>query len=213
MLLVGIVMLLPMLIGPIPTKGWTDADFVQALAQHLTNVAPLLTLVAMYGVIGADIRQGHYRFLFAKPLSPAAYYLCAFVAATVSFAVVQLVTVGIFGLFIHPAWSTAGLLDALLAFVVLGGVIFALSRLTRLDWLIGFLIVAVSGLLRRLYPAHQSLRGDILNVVLPPSGPKTFFPAHHPVAWGAIAWAGGYAAVCVAVGLVLVRRLPLGSSR
>jgi len=213
MAVVGLVLMLPLLstlhLGAHVTPEQVDLAFGQALRAG----APLLTLVATYGIVGADARQGFYRFLFSKPVSPTAYYASAFVVAGMSFVVVELVLAGVFALLVGPTWSTTVLLDAAVGFVLLGAIVFAFSRFTRLDWLVAILVTAVANFARWKYPPHDSTLGAVLNVIFPPTGTKTYFPEGMHPAWGPLAWALGYAAVMLAIGLSAVRFLELGSNR
>lgn len=213
MVVVGLVLMLPLL-STMHLGGHATPDQLRvALAQGLKAGAPLLTLVATYGIIGADARQGFYRFLFSKPISPPAYYASAFVVAGISFVVAELVLTAVFAVLVAPAWNTHVLVDAVVDFVLLGGIVFAFSRFTRLDWLLAILVTAVAAFARWKYPPHDSTLGAVLNVIFPPSGPKTYFPPGMPPDWGGLGWALGYAAVMLAIGLSAVRFLQLGSNR
>lgn len=210
MTLVGIVFLLPIIAAP--SHGST-ATLPRALAQYLRGSSGLFTLVATFGIVGGDQRQAFYRFLFAKPVSPVAYYALAFCAAGVTFVLVNLLMLGIVALFVTPFWNGAALLDAVVEFVLVGALVFALSRFTRLDWLLALFVMGIASFLRSRFPPHASALGAVLNVVFPPTGTETYFPGGTHPAWGALAWALGYAAVMLGLGLAAVRFMSFGSSR
>lgn len=212
MVIVGIVLLLPFIGTAHATHAAVD-ELGPLFTSYLRGTAPLLVLVAVYGVIGQDVRQGYYRFLFAKPISPIGYYALAFVAAGLTYVAVELALNGIFALVVAPTLPVGALLDALVEFVLLGGVVFALSRVSRLDWLIAILTFALGDFARRRFPPHDSALGAVLNVVFPPSHAGTLFPAGAHPEWGHLAWALGYGLAMVVIGLAAVRYTQMGSSR
>ena len=54
-------------------------------------------LFAMNGIVANDRKQGFFRFLFAKPMTPSRYYGQAFVVHTVGFMLVMLLLGAIYG--------------------------------------------------------------------------------------------------------------------
>jgi hypothetical protein len=180
----------------------------------LSAMSPFLVMVATYGIIGEDVRRGYFRFLFAKPISPVLYYAQAFLAALIAFLAAQLIVVAVFALAVEPAWPERWLLERTVFFLSLGSVIFALSRVLSIDWLIGLLLFVVGQGVRDWYPVSESLRGKVFNVVFPPSHlmGSGLFPVEG-IEWGHVAWVVGYAAMCLAIGLSLVRFMPFGTQR
>lgn len=211
MVVVGIVFLLPFLLGAegVP-RG---AASRRMLEQSLGNVAPFLTLIATYGIVGADIRHGYYRFLFSKPLRPVAYYGLAFGVALTGFLVATTVLIGVFAVVLTPVWPAGDAFgDWVLQFLLLGALVFVFSRFTRLDWVLALFVLILGEVARGRWPAEESVLGTVLNVLLPPRGPPTYFPDGSP-AWGDIGWTAGYAALMVALGLLAVRYVPPGEGR
>ncbi len=211
MLLVGIGLMLPLLVVTRAAEGMapTPELAVGMLKASLQNVSVFLSLVGMAGIVGNDVRQGYFRFIFAKPLSPPAYYGVAFAVALVSVGLVLLCLTGFFALFVLPVWPGTTLLDVMLRVTLLGSLVFAFSRFTRLDWLFGFILLLAAELLRARFPRSGSVVGSVFHVVLPPDLPNMVFTPAGPM-WGDIAWGLSYAALAVAVGLAAVRLVPLG---
>lgn len=212
MAIVGFVLMLP-IIGTAHVTHAAADQMGAMFTGYLRGTAPLLALVAAYGVVGQDMRQGYYRFLFSKPVSPVAYYALAFIAAALTYTVVEIILNGVFSILVTPTWAVQALFDALVEFVVLGGVVFAFSRLTRLDWLLALLTFALGDFARRRYPPHDSWVGAVLNVLFPPSRAGTYFPSGAAPDWGAIAWALGYGLAMLIIGLAAVRFTQFGSDR
>jgi hypothetical protein len=209
MLVLGIVLSLPVLLG----AGGHRTDGVAlrtVLVQVLGNTTVFLTLVATAGVVGTDLRQGYYRFIVSRPLSPVAYYGMAFGAALMSFLTVLLALTGIFAVARGPLWpGLRPFAGWSITFVSLGSLVFVFSRFSRLDWLFAIFAFILGDLARSRWPASESVLGAVLNVLLPPGGRSYFADGGAPL-WGHVAWALGYAAVMLTLGLLAVRHLPPG---
>jgi ABC-type transport system involved in multi-copper enzyme maturation permease subunit len=213
MLVVGAVMALPVLLAA--GGSGTDPEALRRLlGQVIGNVSVFLILIATAGVVGTDIRQGHYRFLLCKPFSPVAYYGAAFGATLVSFLTVVVAFIGVFALVRDPVWpGVRPFVDWSINFLLLGGLVFACSRFTRLDWLVAVAAFILGDVARNRWPASESVLGAGLNVLLPPSGRDSYFADGGAAVWGHIGWAVGYAAVTIALGLLAVRYVPPGEHR
>lgn len=212
MLVIATLLLLPPLLTDFSGRP-VAPDWKQILGRTLEESTLFLTLVATYGIIGEDVRRGYFRLVFSKPVSPVWYYLQAFVAAWLALLAVQFVSVAVFAAVREPVWPAKSIVLSWQQFLIVGAIVFALSRVTRLDWLLGVLLVILGTTLRGAYPPSESLRGKVLNVLLPPvhlfqSGA---FPEGPDLAH--TAWLTGYALLAIAVGLVLVRTVPFGTER
>jgi hypothetical protein len=210
MLILGIVLSLPVLLGAGGPR--TDPEALRRLlVQVLGNITVFLTLVATAGVVGTDLRQGYYRFIFSRPLSPVTYYGMAFGATLMSFLTVLLALTGIFAVVRGPMWpGLRPFAGWSITFVSLGSLVFVFSRFSRLDWLFAIFAFILGDLARSRWPASESMPGAVLNVLLPPGGHASFFADGGAPLWGHVAWALGYAAVMLALGLLAVRHLPPG---
>lgn len=212
MLVIALMVVLPILIQGVRIAAGVDPGTL--LDGSLRGTSPFLVMVATYGIIGEDVRRGYFRFLFAKPISPVLYYAQAFLAALIAFLAVQLIIVAVWALAVEPAWPERWLLERTAFFLSFGSVIFALSRVLPIDWLIGWLLFGVGSEVRDWYPVSESLRGKVFNVVFPPSHlmESGLFPVEG-IEWGHVAWVVSYAAMCLAIALSLVRFMPFGTQR
>lgn len=202
-------------------------DRVRTPLQHramalstLQAVSVFLTLIAAYGTAGQDFRSGSFRVLFSRPVSVPAYYVVVFLCSLVGFWLV--LALGMFTFLIAEidAWSGPVLLDLTFQFLLLGSVIFVFSRMTRLGWIVGYMFFVLGTPMRDAYPAGETWYGTAYNVVLPPSqllrpagqGPSreisALLPSIGPEWWDMV-WVGGYSLAALAVGVILLRVVPL----
>jgi hypothetical protein len=189
----------------------TSASFLHGF---LGAVVFLAALLATNGIVANDRKQGFYRFLFAKPLSPARYYGQVFLVHWAGFLLVFTLLALLYGYFITPVLTGTFLLGLGLMYLSYAGIAFALSAAARWDWL-SLVSVAVAAsylwdrfgestsafapLLYLLPPLHRTdaVYGAIANGVALP--------------WHSLGWLAGYGAVCYLLGLVILhhRRLAI----
>lgn len=130
-----------------------------------------LTLLATGGLVSADFAIGHQRTLFAKPVSPPLYYLqrwlLGLVAVLVGAAVVAETIAARFG---EPLPGAAFVARLALLYLVVGGLVFLLSTVTRRDWLAAAVLLAWQAALGgiRSMGFAQGPVGTVLHAVLPP---------------------------------------------
>lgn len=225
MVVVAIVFIAPILLTFGANPAMTPEQMNGQAIGVMKAVSPFLTLIAMYGLIGQDFRLGYYRSIFAKPVSSPLYYVAVFGCALLGFWVVQgfmLLTFAAFGV---NTWDAGVALDITMGFVVLGSMVFAFSRISRLDWIFGVLFMSLASPLRAAYPADQFFRGKIINLALPPmhlfdltpaarmEGQMTALVTAAGPEWASLAWILGYSLVFFAFAIVLVRKLPLASAQ
>lgn len=212
MLIIATMISLPSLLTD---YGPVQMDWRVVLSGTINAMVAFLIMVATYSVIGEDMRRGHFRLLFSKPISPVTYYVQALVAAWIGFALTLLVVIGVFAVVREPVWPTDALVDAHMAFLLLGGIVFGLSRFTRLDWVVGLLLMIFGEVFRDAWPAGESLWGKVLNIVMPPSHLDIvdYFPATGGFEIGPALWIVCYAGVFIVLGLAAVRFVPMGSAR
>ncbi len=172
--------------------------------------AVALTLLATGGLVSADFAIGHQRTLFAKPVSPPLYYLqrwlLGLAAVLVGAAVVAEAIALRFGV---PVLGPTFVARLALLYLVVGGLVFLLSTVTRRDWLAAAVLLAwqaALGWARSLGFARGPV-GTVLHAVLPPVrllGLTDPFPA------GAeLALALGYGAALLVGALAVLERRPL----
>ena len=173
--------------------------------QLHTQFVWISVLVIFHGIIAEDRTRGFYRFYLAKPVSPLWFYGQSYVlglAATVLYSAGFAV---IFSLMVKPAWSFAYMKNGLANGLLVGGLLFVFSALMARDWFGMVVILVATAILRGRYPADASTTGKVLNAVLPPIHLMNGNPTAAQWAWIA-AWGLGF----VALGLLVLRRRPLG---
>jgi hypothetical protein len=85
--------------------------------------------------VANDRKQGFFRFLFAKPVTPSRYYGQAFVVHCVGFLLVMVLLALLYGVIVWPVLTLQFMLVVGLMFVAYAGVAFLLSAAARWDWL------------------------------------------------------------------------------
>ena len=189
----------------------------RVLRQLLGSLVFLGTFFATNGIVANDRKQGYYRFLFSKPVSPPAYYAVTFAVYGAGLLVVTSVLLALWSVAVRPMFPPSVFAVVIIMYVAYGGIGFLLSAAWRFDWisLVTVLLVAnvswslwgersgpVYWLLHLLPPVHRADR--VYEIVLRDPGT--------PLSWSSIAWLGGYGFACFLLGLLVIRRRPLGTS-
>lgn len=191
-------------IGPLP-----DADRAACLVV-LDWTAIGLTLLATGGLVSADFAIGHQRTLFAKPVSPPGYYLQRWLLGLVAvLAGAAVVTQTIAARFDVPLVGGAFVARVALLYLVVGGLVFLLSTVTRRDWLAAAVLLAWQALLSRAQSVGfaKGSVGTALHAVLPP---LHLLGLSQPLPGGAeLALALGYGAVLLLGALAVLEWRPL----
>lgn len=187
--------------------------------EFVPQVALFGTILALNGIVATDLRQGYFRFLFAKPVSAPAYYAQAYCVNGLALGAAVLLFFHLFARSLGvatPLWAVA---YVLIHFVALGGIIFLASSasvawLGRFDWL------AASALWGGGLLTHElALRGQrwarVLAPVMPPSWrTDEVFQAllgGAPPPVEPLAYLLGYGAVCFLLGVIVLRHRPLAA--
>ena len=173
-------------------------------------------LFAMNGIVANDRKQGFFRFLFAKPVTPSRYYGQAFAVHSVGFMLVMLLLGALYGFVVWPVLTPQFVLVVGLMFVAYAGIAFLLSAAARWDWLS---LVAVSVAATFLWTKFGGSTHPVAKLLylLPPlhradevyaavSGTPVISAAEAPVVpWPLVLWFGGYGILCYIAGLVVLR--------
>lgn len=202
---------------PIPVTA--TASVSEIARQSFTSVLPTFALIAaiiaINGIISTDRKRGYARFLFAKPVSPARYYLQSFLVHWVGLLIAAALVFAAFAAIVYPLVLPRALLVISLYFLALGGLGFLLSTITRHDWVALGGVWVVAQLVRGLVPPERGWYGRVLDVVLPPvhrvGAVSTQLLEGTPLDARSLLWIAGYGAAAVAVGLLVLRRRPLTS--
>ncbi len=194
-------------------------DAADLAAQQFGDALPFLgflgALLAVNKTISADRHSQYFRFLFAKPVSVARFYAQLFVVHGIGMTILVALTIAALRWFvgIPVPWRT--LAYAPLAYVTIGGIGFALSAVTRFDWVILAAIWTLAQLLRALYPRDHGAMAVVLDTVLPPAHKlgaiATALTVGAPMPTNAIVWALGYGLIAFVIGVLIVKRRPLAT--
>jgi hypothetical protein len=183
-------------------------------------VPPLVflgTFFATNGIIANDRKLGFYRFLFAKPVSPPRYYALTFAVYGLGLLVVSLAFLGIWAVAVRPLFPIELLAVVMLMYIAYGGIGFLLSAAWRFDWLslVTFLLIANVGW--SLWGQESGLRYWLLHLLPPVHRAADIYAlvgnsSARQIPWSSIAWLGGYGLICFVLGMIVVRKRPLGTS-
>lgn len=218
-LLIGYMALMPVVDGPIGASlGDVPADMAHRLLLAIIPAFAFLgPFFATNGIIANDRKFSYYRFLFSKPLSPIAYYVTTFLVYGVGVFVVTLALMGVWSIAVRPMLPMSLFVVVGIMYIAFGGIGFLLSAAWRFDWLslVTVLLVAsvaweqwgdAQGIARLpLYLLPQVHRvSEIYTMVVPRPGAA--------IPWSTIVWLGGYGFVCFLLGMVVIRKRPLGTT-
>jgi hypothetical protein len=178
------------------------------LRSFLGVVIFLGALFAMNGIVANDRKQGFYRFLFAKPVSPPAYYGQAFVLHWAGFLLVATLLGLVYGYFVVSVLSTSMYAVLALLFLCYAGIAFALSAAARWDWLSLVSVTIAASYFWERFGESQSPLASLL-YLLPPlhKTAEVYAAVVKGVAlpWHSLGWLAGYGAACFVIGLVVLR--------
>lgn len=195
--------------GPEQARAMLMSDFNEGFLRSFLGALVFLgALFAMNGIVANDRKQGYYRFLFAKPLTPMRYYGQAFLIHWAGYLVVMSALGLLYGALVWPLLSFQLVSVLALMFLMYAGIAFALSASARWDWLslVAFTVfatfvwgrfgVSASPLAKLVYllpPLHRTAE---VYVAAAQGG---------PLEWSLLWWYAGYGAACYVIGLVVLR--------
>lgn len=173
----------------------------------VTNLDWLVITLAVAGIVATDRTQGYQRLYFARPVRPAAFYLLKWLIAGAGVLLLPLIVTGAVYARTGVLALDAGVVAELaLMYLMLGGLVFLLSTITRLD-----AIVAVAVLVTQVSLAEAMKRDAVTNPIiravahalppfsaLTPAGLPLAGPLLHVVVYGVALVAGALAVVSLA---------------
>jgi hypothetical protein len=192
--------------GPQWTGNQTSPVWGLAL-QFSSAIVSLSVLIAMNGITSGDRKNGYYRFLFSKPISPVAYYAQMFVVYLIGVLLAMTILSGLLHT-ILPAFSVPFfLLYVLLIYIAMGGIGFFLSVATRYDWVTLAAVWLGARILRGVYGMKNDWRSKAVEL-LPPVH-RLDDVANSLIGNGTahtsdIVWLLGYGLLFFALGLVIL---------
>lgn len=141
------------------------------LAMLIANIASpivsLAVLIAVNGIVSSDRKTGYYRFLFAKPVSPALFYAQLFAVHFAGVLIVMTILAGLFRLWVGPIAVQYLLLYAAIIYIAMGGIGFFISAATRFDWVVLSAVWVGSRIIRAVYRDAPDFRAQLVQI-LPP---------------------------------------------
>ena len=190
------------------------ATLLRVISGIIAPFVVLASLIAINGIISNDRKQGHFRFLFAKPISIVRYYLQAFalhgLGAVVATALFLIAIAAVSGASI-PA---ATILYPIAYYALLGGIGFLFSAFLRNDWIPLAAVLALSALAYFQWGDEPGLRGWVVRWVLPPFHlfddlRNALLAGAMPDLWPGV-WPALYGLMALAAGVIVLRRKAMG---
>jgi hypothetical protein len=219
-LLIGVLTIGPVIAisGPRVDLGNIPEPLASRMLQAM--VEPLVYLGSFFatnGIIANDRKLGYYRFLFSKPVSPPLYYALTFAMYGIGLLAVSLALAGLWAVAVRPMFSARMFLVIALMYVAYGGIGFLLSAVWRFDWLSLVLVLFVASIGWNVWGDAEGLRHWVLYVLPPVHRDDEVYllvvrDATRSVPWLSIAWLGGYGLACFLLGMLVIRKRPLGTS-
>jgi ABC-type polysaccharide/polyol phosphate export permease len=196
----------------------TDPAGIQLATAVFQNMAVLSIwlggLLMMTDVIATDRDRQFYRFLFAKPVVPWRFYLQRFVVGLAAFVGVYALVPALYSWLVSPVPIAHTLLAVGLMGLLIGGIATLVGALTRRDAFVTVIVYMVTSVLQGASEADALADWmDPIVELLPPIA--KFTAARAMLLQGLmpdaeVLWhVGLYGAGLVALGLFLVKRLPL----
>ncbi len=221
LLLLGFMTIMPVLQGITGVRMEMGTVPLDAATRMLRAMVPPLvflgTFFATNGIIANDRKFSFYRFLFAKPVSPGRYYATTFAVYGVGLLVVTLALMALWAVTVRPMFPVELLGVVVIMYVAYGGIGFLLSAAWRFDWISLVTVLLVANVLWSWWADAVGLRHWLLYLLPPVHRANEVYAvilrsAAAPMPWKSIAWLGGYGLVCFVLGLLVIRRRPLGTS-
>jgi ABC-type transport system involved in multi-copper enzyme maturation permease subunit len=165
-------------------------------------------LFAMNGIVSNDRKLGFYRFLFAKPVTPAAYYGTEFMVNGLCFLVVTCALALLYGAIVEPVLSAPLLIAITAGYLCYAGLGFALSAASRWDWLSLVVVAGAADVLWMRYGASASPFAVLLHLLPPVNRTSAIYAAATggmALPWQSVLWLAGYGAIAFVAGLAILR--------
>jgi hypothetical protein len=192
-----------------PQLATAGAQVLGIVIQVASAVVSLAVLIALNGMVSIDRKQGYYRFLFAKPVNPVAFYAQLFFVYMGGLLLAMLVLASLLHM-VLPNFSVINyLLYAAVIYIAMGGIGFFLSVTSRYDWLSLAAVWLGARILRDVATRFGDWRGKIVQL-LPPvhklDEVANSLILNRTAQMSDVAWLVGYGALFFVLGLVIVRR-------
>ena len=183
----------------------------RAVAQHVTFLWFMTSLIAIHGISANDRTTGRFRLIFAKPVRVLPYYAQAFVIHGAVFMTCVAIAVAVFTrLFpVNGQVVGAALILFAVSYLLVGGVCFLFSAIWRFDWLSTGVILGLATWLASGHPGARWL------YPLPPTwiiiDQGMSIEKLRPLEPKPLLWVIAYGVACFLLGLILLKRRPLAT--
>ncbi len=214
LVLIGVLLASPEVIMMHRRSGGFRGDASQILMGLAASTAIIFALVSLNAQVSGDRTRGYFRFLFAKPVSPAVFYAQQFALWFVGLLLVVSVLLGVFAVTAGPVSPWPILWYVALVYLGFGGVAFFISTVTRRDWLILIGFWTLTQILVSLYKDRDSWIENLF-FILPPvehlDNASKALLRQGLVGTSDVAWILGYSAIFFGLGLFVLHRRPFHS--
>jgi hypothetical protein len=181
---------------------------MEFMTSFIGTFAFLGALFAINGIVSNDRKLGFYRFLFAKPVAPAAYYGAEFLVNGLCFVVLTIALALLYGAIVEPVLSVSLLVAIASGYLCYAGLGFALSALSRWDWLSLVAVAGAADVLWMMYGKSTSPFVVLLHLFPPVNRTSAIYAAAAsgmPLPWQSVLWLAGYGAIAFIAGLAILR--------
>ena len=188
--------------------AWRHQLSVNFVATFIGTFVFLGALIAMNGIVSNDRKLGFYRFIFAKPVTPAAYYGTEFAVNAICFLALSILLALLYGAIIEPILSVPVLVVVIAGYLCYAGLGFALSALSRWDWLSLVAVAGAADILWKVYGASTRPLAVLLRLFPPVHRTSEIYAAAAggtALPWKLVLWLAGYGAIAFIGGLAILR--------
>jgi hypothetical protein len=181
------------------------------LGMDVLVIFPTLILLAVLfssqELISRGRKLSYYRLIFAKPVSPAAYYAQLFVVHLIGTVVLVSLLTGLFSAIALPMHLSGIAAATAIGFVLLGGIGFLLSAFINHDSVVTIGLIAVAYIGKALSAHYSGFLVTLLSNVIPLDHVFALTPliVGGPVAANDVVWVLGYGLTAFILGLVALR--------
>ena len=204
-----------------PSAGIEGRDQAhRAFTAVLSIFAIIAGVFAAQGLIARDRRRGYYQLWFSRAVSPLRYYVQGFALSGLGAILLGSGVAEVYAIAVHPISVPGAAACVALAWFTIGGLAFALSRVT---WLHTPIVAVLVGADIALHQFAPTLRSTVAGTALVDFGQYLLPPAHviaalsDPLVQGtlvdprALIWPVAFGAVCLTIAILQLRRRPLGT--
>lgn len=189
----------------------------QALAGPVGFLSFIGVIIACNAIVSADRVQGYFRFLFAKPVPMVRFYAQLWLLHGVCVLALAAALAWAWGVVEVPVPFGRAIATFAIAYALIGGTTFVLSTLMRYDWLVTVVLWTLAQLIAAPFILEDRPNVKaVVAAILPPfqhysAVQRALASPAAPVPMTDLAWVLGYAALCVALALVILRKRPMAS--